>query len=136
MGAWGVGPLENDTAQDYLSNVVEGGSLADVEATLDTFLEMDSRLIDIAEAEEALAAVVVVADLARRRFAFYERDGLLHVGYPLQHPEGLLSAIRPKALRVIEIILSDQSALRDQWSGAGLAGEWEACVLALRGEFR
>ena len=63
MGAWGTGVFDNDTACDWVGELVESSDLSRIETTLDNVLQAGSGYLEAPEAEEALAAAEVVARL-------------------------------------------------------------------------
>ncbi|WP_108810192.1 DUF4259 domain-containing protein [Sphingorhabdus sp. Alg231-15] len=58
MGAWGTGSFENDSAQDWVSDVT---SLSDVTAKFDTLASLEEQDIDVDLASEIIAAAEIVA---------------------------------------------------------------------------
>ena len=63
MGTWGAGPLENDTAVDWMYGLGEVADLSLIEGTLDRALAIGNDYLEAADAEEAIAAAEAVARL-------------------------------------------------------------------------
>ena len=63
MGTWGPGPLENDTAVDWMYGLGEVADFSLIEGTLDRALACGDARLDAADAEEGLAAAEAVARL-------------------------------------------------------------------------
>ena len=63
MGCWDIGPFENDSAGDFVAAVCDGGGLAAIEDAFDHVLEAGSEYLEAPTAEEAVAAVAIVARL-------------------------------------------------------------------------
>ena len=61
MGAWGVGPFDNDSAADWLAELEERGEAAIRDALAAAADAGDDAYIEIDAAAEALAAAEVVA---------------------------------------------------------------------------
>ena len=63
MGTWGPGPLQNDTAVDWMYGLGEVADFSLIEGTLDRALACGDAMLDAADAEEGLAAAEAVARL-------------------------------------------------------------------------
>ncbi len=132
MGAWGVGSFENDAARDWAYDLEAAADLSPVEEALDKVLQGDSGYLDADDAEEALAAVEVIAGLQ---------------GNPSEEPEPVdewVSAhkqevparLAKKSHAAIARILGDDSELVELWRDSGSFDEWQAAVSDLRSRIR
>ena len=130
MGAWSHEPFANDTASDWAHVMMDSTDLSHVEATLDRVLEAGSY-VEAPDAEEAVAAVAVVAQLLGRSAPI--TDG----------PEGLQAwitgvGVRPsaalldKARRVADRVVAEDSELAELWDDSESATDWRASMAALR----
>ena len=63
MGTWGPGPLDNDTAVDWMYGLGEVADFSLIEGTLDRALACGDARLDAADAEEGIAAAETVARL-------------------------------------------------------------------------
>ena len=61
MGTWGAGPLDNDTAVDWMYGLGEVFDLSLIEGTLNRALAVGADYLEAPDAEEALAAAEAVA---------------------------------------------------------------------------
>ncbi|HVI91527.1 MAG TPA: DUF4259 domain-containing protein, partial [Dongiaceae bacterium] len=66
MGAWGTGILENDTAQDFIAAVVDENDLSTIEEAIARVLRAGGDYLEAPEAEEAIAAVNLIARILGR----------------------------------------------------------------------
>ena len=131
MGAWSHEPFANDTASDWAYVLMDATDLSHIEATLDRALEASGGYLDAPDAEEAVAAVAVVAQLLGR-------------SPPITGgPEGLQAwitgvGVRPspalldKARRDLDRVLAEDSELAELWDDSESAADWRASVAALR----
>lgn len=63
MGAFGVGPFENDDAADWAQSLIESGSVDSVAETLLEFLFHEHEHLEAPKCSKAVAAAEVVAAL-------------------------------------------------------------------------
>ena len=131
MGAWSHEPFANDTASDWAYVLMDATDLSHIEATLDRVLDEPGGYLEAPDAEEAVAAVAVVAQLLGRSPPI--TDG----------PEGLQAwitgvGVRPspalldKARRVLDRVVAEDSELAELWDDSESAADWRASVAALR----
>ncbi|MBW8847804.1 MAG: DUF4259 domain-containing protein [Burkholderiales bacterium] len=131
MGAWSHEPFANDTASDWVDVLMDATNLSHIEATLDRVLEASDSYVEATDAEEAVAAVAVVAQLLGR-------------SPPITGgPEGLQAwitgvGVRPsaalldKARRVVDRVLAEDSELAELWDDSESAADWRTSMAALR----
>ena len=131
MGAWSHEPFDNDTASDWADVLMDATNLSHIEATLDRVLDASGSYLEAPDAEEAVAAVAVLAQLLGR-------------SAPISNaPEGLQAwitgvGVRPsaalldKARRVVDRVLAEDSELAELWDDSESAADWRASVAALR----
>ena len=113
MGAWDFGTLDNDEAQDFVSDLLDsrGDRWRMVEAALDLISDAGDST-DVADESAALAACEVVAAAASASAA-EELDEELAAWAMRAAPKHLHMLAR-RAIAVVDTI-SAKSALRDQW---------------------
>lgn len=131
MGAWSHEPFANDTASDWAYVLMDATDLSHIEATLDRVLDEPGGYVEAPDAEEAVAAAAVVAQLLGR-------------SPPITGgPEGLQAwitgvGVRPspalldKARRVLDRVVAEDSELAELWDDSESAADWRASVAALR----
>ena len=132
MGTWGHETFANDAAIDWTYELEQVGDLSLVEAAIDAVLEEgEDDVLDADLACDALAACEVIARLKGnwgRRDAYSEAADR----WVEAHPQPVPSRLVRRAGRAINLILGDQSELRDLWDEAAGGGDWRAAVEDLR----
>lgn len=114
MGAWSHEPFGNDTACDWAYELEEASDFSPIEQALDRVLDDGSEYIDAPEAEEAIAAIEVIAKLlgvGTQSDSYTERVDAW-VQKINQRPSAELIQ---KAKNAISIILSENSELAELW---------------------
>jgi hypothetical protein len=125
MGAWGVGPFENDDALDFIGELSASG-LSSLRAALDEVTTVQpGGYVDAPSASCAVAAAEVVAALK---------------GTPLRGLPSEVAAwisktppddsLGPAARQAIDRIAID-SELKDLWEESGEASRWNAYMADL-----
>lgn len=131
MGSWSHQPFGNDTAGDWAFGLIESQDLSYVEAALDKVLEQGADYLEAPDAEEALAAIEVIAKLlgkGTQSDAYTEEvDAWVESS---QHKPG--GELLQKAQRVIERIMSDDSELLELWEESEDVTAWKATLSDLR----
>ncbi len=130
MGAWDFGALDNDDAQDFISDLISTGGdrWRMVELALALVIDADGGT-EVPEESAALAAAEVVAAAA---------SGSTSVGLDEELAEWVmrtapkhLHMLSQDAIRVIER-LAAQSELRDLWKDAGDLRPWLSSLADLK----
>lgn len=135
MGAWAADSFGNDTACDWAYAIEDCNDLSLVEETLDKILQEGEGYIDASDAEEAIAAIEVIARLQGNwgmRNAYSESVDKWVRKYKLIPGNELLA----KAHQVIARILGDESELKELWEDSNLSSEWAASVQELAGRVK
>jgi hypothetical protein len=129
VGAWGPGSFQNDTALDFLENVLRGGSIRLVVDTLAAAGNMPSNQeLDIQVAEKVLAASELIA-------VGYGRD-------PRELPENAQAWVRDHhgqlsasmlalASRAVKRVVHELPSYRDLWFDPEKAEAWSSNVQSL-----
>jgi hypothetical protein len=131
MGAWSPQPFGNDTAADWAYGLTESADLAYVEAALDKVLESGADYLEAPDAEEAVAAIEVIAKLLGKgtQSDAYTESVDAWVASS-QHQPG--TELLRKAGRAIDRILSGNSELLDLWQESDEAPAWQESLSVLR----
>ena len=132
MGAWGVDILENDAAQDFIAAILDEKNLGMIEEAIDRVLRAGDDEVEAPDAEEAIAAVDIIARLLQR-----DEDDEIEEGDELaewvsaceEEPNDVLVENARKAL---ERILTDPSELLELWQESDDFETWERAVRALQ----
>ncbi len=135
MGAWGTGVFDNDTACDWVYALQEQRDVAYLEHTIDTVLTAGDGFIDASDAEEALAAIEVVARLQGHpgvRNSYTEGVDAWVETLGLTPPPALLR----KAHAAIDRILGADSEILELWNDSDQVDEWKRSVDDLRSRVR
>ena len=117
MGAWGVKPLENDGALDWLAEYHDD---SDIERIFRKIQSYDRKLNDIPSfaGEEAIAACWLLIDLHKPKKRLFRK--------PL--------TITPKkvliqsAINTLDLLITDRSELRELWDESGELSKWLASI--------
>lgn len=114
MGAWSHEPFGNDTACDWAYELDDATDLSIIESAIDAVLDEELDYIDASDAEEAIAAIEVLAKLlghGTQTDSYTERaDEWVQQVKILPHPE-----LIQKAKTAIGVILSEKSELVELW---------------------
>ena len=131
MGTWSHEPFGNDTANDWAYELEDTEDLSHVEATLDKLLAVGDEYLEAPDAEEAIAAVEVLAKLLGRgtQSDAYTEKIDTWVKRVKSEPN---SVLRNKAVLALERIESENSELLELWSDADEADQWRESLARLR----
>lgn len=127
MGAWSHEPFGNDTANDWAYGLEETTDTALIEEALDKVLAAKSEYLEAPDAEEAIAAVEVVAKMLGRGTqtdAYTEKVDKWILDLSIKPSESL----KAKSALALKRILSADSELNELWSESEDASEWQASV--------
>lgn len=135
MGTWAVGPYGNDFAQDWAEDLQESRDLYFIEDTLNNVLQAETtEYLEAPFGAEALAAVETWSRLQGKGGAKDEDSAAVdewvaEVQAKLSKPR---ADIADKAIRVLTLVLSEASELRELWEDSEHFEEWRASVADLR----
>jgi hypothetical protein len=131
MGAWGSGILDNDTAQDFIAAVVDENDLSTIEEAIARVLRSGTDYLEAPEAEEAIAAVNIIARILGRDPDEPEDGDEVDewITRCEVEPDDVLVEEARKAL---ERILTEPSELLEQWQESDDGEAWERNVRALQ----
>jgi len=135
VGTWAVGPFGNDFAQDWAEDLQESRDLYFIEDTLNNVLQAETtEYLEAPFGAEALAAVETWSRLQGKGGAKDEDSAAVdewvaEVQPKLSKPR---ADIADKAVRVLALVLSDASELRELWEDSEHFAEWQASVSDLQ----
>lgn len=131
MGAWSHEPFGNDTAADWAYGLEESNDLSYIEAALDTVLESGTEYLEAPEAEEALAAIEVIAKLIGKgsQSDTYTKSVDAWVAAMQIKPQ---PSLLKKAQQVISRIAAENSELFELWQESEDADAWHASLSQLQ----
>ncbi len=131
MGAFGVGPLENDEGLDWLIEYTESPE-SSVRMAVETVIKCKGR-ISATKAARGIAACYLVSLNASKKIpkkieALLEASGI---------SRELISKARDqvdltKCSTALDMILSEKSELAVEWDESGKASEWRKSVQAIQ----
>ncbi len=129
MATWDVGALDNDEAQDFLSEWQEGEDYEPVDELLSEVLDMEDSYLEADLAARAVAAgavlSAVVNETIEELFGEDEDEDSLDWAFGLPQPKvGLLN----KLVRSLKRVLKAESELREQWEETDDFDAWRATV--------
>ncbi len=127
MGAWDATSFGNDTAKDWAYGLDECNDLSLIDSALQNIIDTGEGYIDASDAEEAIAAVEVLAWLLNRPSetnAYTEKISEWVKAHPLTPPAELVQ----KALRVLNRIQAEPSELLELWEDNS---EWKDALQGL-----
>ncbi|HEX5470904.1 MAG TPA: DUF4259 domain-containing protein [Lacipirellulaceae bacterium] len=132
MGAWDVSSFGNDTACDWAWELKESSDLSVVEETIDrVFDTAEDGYIEAPTGEEAIAACETIARLKGRfgiRNSYTKDVDKWIAAHPLQPSPEMVE----KANNALDLIMSDNSELRQLYEESDSFAEWQASVSDLR----
>lgn len=131
MGTWGIGPFENDSANDWAYSLEETTDLSLVDSTLDEVIASAGGYLEVDQAASGLAACEVLACMLGRGSAPDAYSEKVHAwvsGVALK-PD---AAVLAKANGAIDRILGAGSELRELWEESEDADTWLSSVQDLR----
>src|SRR5689334_20327038 len=127
MGAWSHEPFGNDTANDWVYDLEGTKDFSLIETALDNVLETSEEYLEAPTAEEAVAAIEVLAKLLRRgtQADAYTEKVDAWVKSIKQEPT---AALLEKAHRAIDRILGKDSELLELWQEGEDSEKWQSSI--------
>jgi hypothetical protein len=130
MGTWAVGPFGNDFAQDWAQDLHESNDLYFIGDTLDNILAPEqAAYLEAPFGAEGLAAVETLLRLEGRggvgdddSAAIDDWVGIVQAKYKSR------ADLLEKSARVLELVLSERSELRELWQDSEHYETWRATV--------
>ena len=132
MGAWGAGNFDNDTANDWAADFVEGGDLSFVREVLEKVAATTAQEhLQERVSCHALAACEVIARLKGNwgtRNSFSKKVDDWVQANPTEPSRDLVQL----ALRAIDRIVTAPSELMELWDEGRKGPDWRATLADLR----
>jgi hypothetical protein len=135
MGAWSHEPFGNDTANDWAYGLEETEDLSYIDQTLDQVLSVGEEYLDASDAQEAIAAVEVIAKLlgkGTQSDAYTDNVDRWVQGMD-ETPSALLLN---KAQQVVQRVLSPNSELWELWEESDEFDDWKQSIEQLHAALR
>jgi hypothetical protein len=132
MGAWSTDSFGNDTACDWSYSLEEADDLGLVRETIRKVVDSGKEYLEAPDAEEAIAAVEVIARLKRnfgKRNSYTETTDNWVKAHPQQPPSDLVAL----AVQALDRILQPPSELLELWQESDDFEGWKSSLLDLKG---
>ncbi|WP_309571056.1 DUF4259 domain-containing protein [Deinococcus sp.] len=129
MGTWGTGSFDNDSAADFIKEVVEDGVVALREA-LEIVLDPDLEYVEVEEGSRAMAAAEIIAALTSGDHRNITDDDLL--SWVEEADAKSVTGQREQALDAVDRVLGPDSELPELWEDSDDLREWQRDVQRLR----
>lgn len=129
MGTWGKGSFENDSAADFMNEVIQDGDFALREA-FDVVLDVDTDDLVAEEGMRAIAAAEILAAVLTGDTSKITDAGLRT--WIQNANKTSLANLRSLASEALDRILAPQSELPELWEETEDDGAWLADVQRLR----
>jgi hypothetical protein len=124
MGAWDIGPFDNDDASDWLYDLEASNDVAYLAETIQVVIEMSGDYLESPDCANALAAAEIIAALRGHPILELPDNAEAWVE---AHRKLDVSSLVPPALAAIQRIRT-QSELKDQWDDSEEAAKWYATL--------
>ena len=134
MGAWDTTAFANDSASDWLSELVEGGAIDMVDEAIDAVLRGDDDL-EASVAEEGIAAAEVTAWLYGRPGKTTEDTEALETWIDEQELDEDGGRLR-RARKLVDRVFNEPSELRDNWEESGEFEDWRKSLTELKARLK
>ena len=133
MGAWGLGPFDNDDAADLAGELESLDDSAGLEALIAALGAVDGEYIEADEGARAVAAAEVVAGIVGQPgpTTSYNEAAM---GWIQRTSPPSNGALVDFALAVLERVMGEASELAELWDDAG--EPWSDSVSELSGRLR
>lgn len=131
MGAWAPDPFGNDSAGDWAYGLEEVSDLSLIEETIERILECGTDYLEAPDAEEAVAAIDVIARLKGK---FYTKDAHTEsvdawvAAHSLTPPASLVQ----KALKALDRIATEPSEILELWQDSEDFETWKRHLADLK----
>jgi Domain of unknown function (DUF4259) len=131
MNVWGPGSFENDSAAEFVKEVLEDGQVA-LEEAFGVTLDPDAAELEAEEGARAVAAAeIVLAQLSGDTEAVSHTELLAWLTESESDPDEL-ERLRELALESLERVLGPGSELPELWQDGEEGSEWLTDVMRLR----
>ena len=131
MDAWDADALGNDTATDWLAEVVETTDLGMILEAFDTVLSAGDDTVELQAGEEAIAAAELVAWLAGQPGKSGDHADMIETWIDENELE-FTDSLAKKARRSIDRVFNNPSELREAWEEGEDFDDWKAELAKLK----
>ena len=131
MDAWDAGAFGNDTACDWLAELVETSDLSMIKEAFDAVLAAGGETLEMQAGEEGIAAADVVAWI-NGRGGESDESGERIEEWINEHELEVADALVKKARRVVDRVFNVPSELREAWEESDDFDSWRRAVEGLR----
>ena len=131
MDAWDADALGNDTATDWLAEVVETSDLGMILEAFDTVLSAGDDTVELQAGEEAIAAAELVAWLAGQPGKSGDHADMIETWIDENELE-FTDSLAKKARRSIDRVFNNPSELREAWEEGEDFDDWKAELAKLK----
>lgn len=121
MSVWGVGIFENDDALDWIYDLADSGSLAQVSTALDVIIRDKDDFPELSDCRIALAAAEIIAAMHGDPSLDLPEEAEEWIGDKILEDENL----RAKAEESVTIIMKN-SELKDKWEHSSSFESWQS----------
>lgn len=131
MDAWDTTPFANDSASDWLDELVAGGTIAMVDEAIDAVLGCGDDPVEETTGEEGIAAAEVTAWLYGRPGKSAEDTEALEDWIDDQELDEDDGRLR-RARKAVDRVFNEPSELREAWEEAGEFEDWRKSLADLK----
>ncbi|MEM9238192.1 MAG: DUF4259 domain-containing protein [Verrucomicrobiota bacterium] len=124
MDAWEAHAFGNDSANDWLAEVVESSDLSMIQEAFDSVLGAGDEMVDMQAGEEAVAAAEVVAWLSGHPGKNGDHADLIE-GWLEDNELEFSDALAKKSKRVVDRVFNHPSELREAWEASDDFDDWK-----------
>lgn len=123
MSVWGSGIFENDDALDWVYDLADSGTLAQVVSALDVILKNKDDDLELADCRIGLAAAEIIAAMTGDPSLELPEEAEDWIGEKILENERL----REKAQQVVHVIQKN-SELKEKWEKSASFPKWQATL--------
>lgn len=124
MGIWGIGYFENDMACDWENELDDNFTISHIENAINQILESTEETLDVDVANRAIAASESISKLLKHggeSSSFTPHIDKWTQDFDSELPKDLVE----KATEALQLILNENSEIRQFWKLRGEVEDWE-----------
>jgi len=131
MDAWEPGSFGNDSASDWLAELLETPDLSMIGEAFDAVLAAGDDALEVQAGEEGIAAADVVAWI-NGRGGKSDDNGDRIEDWINEHELEVSDSMLKKARRVVDRVFNSPSELREAWEESDDFDDWRAALAELK----
>lgn len=131
MDAWDAGAFGNDSATDWLAELVDTSDLGMIHEAFDEVLAAGDETVEIQIGEEAIGAAEVVAWLAGQPGKSGDHADLIE-GWLDDNELEFTESLARKARKTIDRVFNRPSELREAWEESDDYDDWKTELASLK----